>query len=250
MIDASFLVTLFIILVGALIGSYLRSASKDRCLRDFDDYHVTLEKRDGHIIWGDMHLESTGMELEYQLDVQDQAHIETSYLLYKSEYKDLQGIYRYVDELTPQERRLRERDLRKAFHPKPTRVLARRLQNFMSRATDSLAEAIPLITGQAKKPAGRYISAPEEAYLQKLGKNIIGYVGTSFDPLLEDYIGAKIVVEIVEGGASHEYVGVLKEYSADFLEILDVFYPQPRSINLASAETQKKLEKDVKISFE
>ena len=250
MIDTSFLTTLLIIFLGAMIGSYFRGSSRDRCLKDFDRYHVTLEKKDGKIIWGEMRLEPTGMELQYRTDVEDIAHVETSYLYYSSEYKDLQGLYRYVDELSPHDRQRRERALKNSFHPTLGRIVARRLRNFLIRATDSLGEAMPLITGQAKKPAGRHISAAEEVYLQKLGKNIIGYVGTGFDPLLEEYVGAKIVAEIVEGGKSYEHVGILKEYSAEFLEILDVFYPQTRSINLSSAAAREALEKDVHITFD
>lgn len=250
MIDTSFLATLVIIILGALLGSYLRATAKDRCLDDFDRYHVTIEKKDGRIIWGDMHLEPTGIELEYEIDVQDQAHVETSYLLYKSEYKDLQAIYRYVDDLTLQEQQWREKDVRSSFHPHFLRRLRRQILNFVSRATDSLSEAMPLITGQVKKPAGRYIAAPEEAYLQKLGKNIIGYVGTSFDPLLERYIGAKVVAEVLEGGTTREYVGILKDYSADFLEVLDVFYPESRSVNLNSDTVRESLRKDIQVTVE
>lgn len=250
MIDSGFLVTLGIIFLMALFGSHLRSRHRDRCLRGFDGYHVTVEKKNGQIIWGEMHLESTGIELEYPTDVQDQAHIETSYLLYKSEYGDLQAIYRYADELTPGDRRRRERDLRRSFHPGLVRILARKLRNFVSTATDSLSEAITLITGQARKPAVRYLSEKGEAYLNKLGKDIIGYVGTSFDPLLEEYVGAKVVVEVAEGDAIYEHTGVLKEYSADFLEILDVFYPQVFSVHLGSPESRDKLTQNIRIAHE
>lgn len=249
MIDVSFVVSLLIVFVGAMIGSYLRSAVKDRCLKDFDSYHVTLEKANGQIIWGNLRLQTTGMELEYRVDVQDTAHIETSYVFYKSEYKDLRGIYRYADDLTPEKRKQRERDLRRSFHPGPIQILNRHIRNFFSRATDSLAEAMPLLTGQAKKPASRYISAAEETYLQKLGKNIIGYVGTNYDPLLEEYVGAKVVVEMVEGDDVYEYVGVLKEYSGEFLEILDVFYPQVESICLSGGPNPEAIEKNIRIAY-
>ena len=108
MLGSDLLVTLGIIFLVALFGSFVRSSVTDRCLKDFDEFQITVEKKNGRIIWGILHLESTGMELEYTSNVADTAHIETSYLLYKDEYKDLQAIYRYADELTPSGVRRRE----------------------------------------------------------------------------------------------------------------------------------------------
>ncbi len=249
MFGPDLLVTLVIIFLVALFGSYMRRALKDRCLTDFHEFQVTVEKTNGRIIWGILHLESTGMELEYTSNVEDAAHIETSYLLYKDEYKDIQGIYRYVDELTMDKTRRRERDLARSFHPGPVRVLQRKLRNTINTTADSLSEAVGVIAGRAKKPAAQYLSDTGETYLKKLGKDIIGYVGTSFDPLLEEHVGAKVVVEVLEDGSVHEHVGILKEYSAQFLELLDVLYPQSLSLNLETTEKQADLAKDIQVSF-
>ena len=135
MVDTSFLLTLAIIFLAALLGSFLSGRRRDPCLRDFDDYHVTVEKKSGRIIWGNLHLFAAGVELEYKTNVQDQAHIETSYLLYKEEYKDVQAFYRYADELTPEDQRQRERDLRRSFHPGPARVLSRKTREHAGRQT-------------------------------------------------------------------------------------------------------------------
>ena len=250
MLGSDLLVTLGIIFLVALFGSFVRSSVTDRCLKDFDEFQITVEKKNGRIIWGILHLESTGMELEYTSNVEDTAHIETSYLLYKDEYKDIQGIYRFVDELTSSSARRRERDLARSFHPGPLRILSRKLRNFINTTTDSLSEAVGVIAGRAKKPAAQYISDTGEAYLKRLGKDLIGYVGTSFDPLLEEYVGAKVVVEVLEEGAVHEHVGILKEYSAQFLELLDVLYPQVLSLNVESSEEREALARDIRASFQ
>ena len=61
--DWSFILTLAIILLATLVGSYLRSSRKDRCLCDFDGFHVTVEKKNGRVVWGEMDLAPTGFEL-------------------------------------------------------------------------------------------------------------------------------------------------------------------------------------------
>ena len=102
LIDASLLFTIGLVFLVTLVGSYLRSRRKDLCLASFEDFHVTLERTDDKVIWGKLEIESTGLELLYQDDVQDQAHIESSYILYANEYENIQAIYRYADQLTPE----------------------------------------------------------------------------------------------------------------------------------------------------
>jgi hypothetical protein len=68
--------------------------------------------------------------------------------------------------------------------------------------------------------------------MRGISKDVFGYVGTSFDALLEQYVGTRVVIEMVEDGVVHEHSGVFKEYSADFLELLDVYYPLPQEVNL------------------
>jgi hypothetical protein len=55
-------------------------------------------------------------------------------------------------------------------------------------------------------------------------QEIIGAPGASYEPLLEKYIGRKVVMEMVKAEQTVEYLGVLREYSADFIEIMDVKY--------------------------
>jgi len=109
----------------------------------------------------------------------------------------------------------------------------------VSTANDSLSEVFGLVVGRAKKPAGRCITDQGEAYLNKLGVNLIGHVGGVFDPLLERYIGQKVVVEIQEGDEVHEHVGIFKNYSPDFIEILDVQYPEPRLVDLNGCNAER-----------
>ena len=55
-------------------------------------------------------------------------------------------------------------------------------------------------------------------------QQLMGSVGTSYEPLLERYIGRRVVLEMLKGDTVIEYSGVLKDYTADFIEIMDVDY--------------------------
>jgi len=64
----------------------------------------------------------------------------------------------------------------------------------------------------------------QDKYVSQMKQELMGSVGTSYEPLLERYIGHKVVLELIKGDKIFEYCGVLKEYTAEFAEIMDVDY--------------------------
>jgi hypothetical protein len=231
-LDLSFFITVGVLFFVALVGAYLRSIVKDRCLKSWDGFHVTLERTDGKLVWGVMKLEPSGMELSYLDSVQDEKHIESTYLLFSSEYKDIQAIYRYSDKLSEWGKKQRGRDIQRSFHPGPFRRLGRKVRNFLSTATDSLNEVMGVVLGRVQKSGSRYLTGESTAALGKLSGQVIGHAGSMYDPLLEHYVGRRVVIELAEGDEIHEHVGILKNYSADFIEVLEVQYPQRQALAL------------------
>jgi len=215
-----------------MVGAYLRSSRRDPCLKSFDNYHVTLERCTGKVVWGEMELEPTGFELIYRDSVQDVNHVESSYVLYATEFHDIQAIYRYVDDLSPEDLAQRQRELKRYFHPGLLVRMMRNFQHFFSLASDSLTEVLGMVMGQLRKPAGQYIGSVTDAQFARFSTAVVGTIGTSYDPLLERFIGDKVVVDLLEGDEAHEHVAVLKNYSADFIELLDVQYPEPQTYHL------------------
>lgn len=228
--DVTLLATIGLIFFATLVGAYVRARRRDQCLKSFIGYTVTVECADGKIVWGKMDLASTGLELRYANSVRDENHVESSYIMYADEFAGIQAIYRYIDELGEETRKQRQKDLRHSLHPNLVRRTLRNIRNFISLASESLSEVIGLIIGGLRKPAGRYINDTGEAHLKTLGSTVIGQVGGGYDPLLERYIGQKMVFEIVEDDEVHEHVGVFKQYSPDFFEILDVPFPQRKTL--------------------
>jgi hypothetical protein len=230
--DITLLATAGLIIICTMIAAYLRSSQRDPCLKAFEHYHITLEQMDGKVVWGEMELESTGFELLYRNSVQDTNHIESSYVIYGSEFGNIQAIYRYVDDLSEEDLAQRSRDLKRYFHPGPLVRLARSAQHFFTLASDSLTEVLGMVMGRLRKPAGRYIGEVTDVQFKRFSTAVVGSVGTTFDPLLERFVGNKVVVELLEGDTFHEHVAVFKNYSPDFIELLDVQYPQPREVHL------------------
>ncbi len=84
MLDNALLLTIiFIIIVSTIIGTFISSRRRDRCLTSFCDFMVTLLEKDAKRVWGHLAVETSGLELLYSEDYRDEDHIETSYILSK-----------------------------------------------------------------------------------------------------------------------------------------------------------------------
>jgi hypothetical protein len=132
---------------------------------------------------------------------------------------------RFHDDLSEKNKKEREKELERTYHPKWHRRFKRRLLNVFRTVRDSIVEIINLLISQAKRatPAGKVLST-QDKYVTQMKQELVGSVGTSFEPLLERYIGRKVVLEMFKGDKVLEFCGVLKDYTADFIEIMDVNY--------------------------
>ncbi|MHC4322859.1 MAG: hypothetical protein ACYSUX_01145 [Planctomycetota bacterium] len=224
--DSATAITILFIIFAAGVGAFVRKRSRDKCLRDFGQNFVTLEQKSGKTIWGILRVENTGLEFVYPEKHEDQeGHVETSYILYKYEYPDISAVVRFHDELSEQNKKAREKELKRTYHPGPWRRLKRRILNVFRTVRDSVVEIVNLLISQAKKatPAGKVLTS-QDKYVSQMKQELMASAGTSFEPLLERYIGHKVVLELIRGDKIFEYCGVLKEYTAEFIEIMDVNY--------------------------
>jgi len=228
-IDTSLIITLSLIFALTLVGAYMRSTMKDRCLKSLEDFQVTLEMASGKTVWGIMHASSSGVELQYPDAVQDEEHIESSYILYSSEYQSVQAFYRYAHQLDEEMRSRRQSDIERSFHPRPLRRLLRKFRNFMLTATASLNDMMNVVVGRAKVATGG------QGAISRLSGEMLGLVGIEFDAILEKFVGHRVVMELIEDGVLHEHVGIFQDYSLQFLLLLDVRYPKKEVIKIKAS---------------
>ena len=222
----AFTVTIVFIVLSTVVAAFIRQRSRDKCLKDFSDNRITIERTDGKTVWGKLRIENTGLELVYPVCHKDEdGHDETSYILYKHEYPNIQALVRFHDDLSEANRNERDRELERTYHPTFCQRFKRRTLNVFKTVRDSVAEVVNMLISQAKKatPAGAVLTK-QDKYVSQMKSELMGSVGTSYEPLLERYIGHKVVLELIKGETIVESCGVLKEYTADFLEIMDVVY--------------------------
>jgi hypothetical protein len=220
-----FITIVFVALV-TLVGAFVRRSSRDKCLKSFAGFDVVIETVAGKQVWGRLRLENTGLELLYPSARDDpDGHIETSYILYKQEYSNIQAVIRYHDQLDEKCRSCRDRELARTYHPRFFRRLGRRIKNIFKTIRDSIVEVINVLLSQVKKttPAGEMLTS-QDKYVNQMKTELISSVATSYEPLLERHIGHKVILELIKGDKLLEIEGVLKDYTSEFVEILDVNY--------------------------
>ncbi len=222
----TFAITVIFIVLATVVAAFIRRIKRDKCLKDFSETMATLEKTDGKIIWGKLNVENTGLEFIYPAKHKDkEGHDETSFILYKYEYPNIAALIRFHDELSESNKKEREKELERTYHPGLMRRLKRKIQNAFKTVRDSVMEVVNLLISQAKKagPGGAVLTS-QDKYVSQMKQELMGSAGTSFEPLLERYIGHKVVLELLKGDKIFEHCGVLKEYTAEFIEIMDVDY--------------------------
>ncbi|MCK5450540.1 MAG: hypothetical protein KAI70_02095 [Candidatus Omnitrophica bacterium] len=221
----TFALTIISIVLFTVVAAFIRGRIRDKCLKSFEKNMVTLEKTSGKIIWGKLRVENTGLELIYsEKNKKSNGHEENSYIMYKSEYPEIQALVRYHDQLSDRTRKERDKELKKVYHPTLLRRFLRKIQNIFKTVKDSLMDVVNLLIGQTKKTSiGRSLSS-QDKYVTKLKNDLVGSVETSYEPLLERYIGHRVVLNLTKGDKTRGYQGVLKDYSSEFVEIMDVDY--------------------------
>ena len=222
-----FFMTIILIALVTLIGAFIKGRSKDRCLVDFKDLNVTAEFKDGKFIWGNLNVQPTGIELVYDEDYLDEkdGHIERSSILYKNELNGIDAIVCYHEKLNPEQVKQREIRLKRYYQSNTPYLLKRRVVNFFYTIRDAIMEVSALFIGRMKSSTsfGSALSG-QDKYVSQIQQSIIPPTAYSFEPLLEKYIGKKVVIKAKRADIYDEYLGILKEYTPDFLEILDVNY--------------------------
>ena len=148
-------ITILFIIVSAFVGAFIKGRVRDKCLKAFGGFIVTLEDAAGKHIWGRLHVESTGMELKYvQAHDDNDGHIESSYMIYKFEYGNVSALIRFHDYLTLDGRKKRDAELERTYHPNGLRRAWRKTCNIFKTIRDAIMEVSNVLLSQAKKTAG------------------------------------------------------------------------------------------------
>lgn len=226
-LDNVLLLTVLIILGLAVVGAVLRSRRRDICLKSFSRYLVYVRLKTGKQIWGELVTDATGVELKYRTDHLDvQGHIESSFIIFSPEFQNVYLIIRFLDELTERNAARRAKTLKRSYRPNILRRIRRKLRNWFNMLRDAISQAFASLIAAATKTGPTAVAGQQKA-VTGTGTELVEWFGNAYDPILERHIGRRVVVEVTSPqGETIEYVGVFREYSADYLEVMDVAFTE------------------------
>lgn len=211
----------------ALLGALVKRLRKDLCLEWLDGYHVSFIGPAGSAMWGRMRLSSQGFELFFDAPhVDDRNLSEAGAVLFTPEVSQMFGVCRNTYALTPEERRSRDRQMRRVLHPTRGHRMRRRLGTIGGIVRDALVDTIGLVLGQlstaSKKPVAAL--ADRQKQVSDVGGAILDLGARAYEPLLERHIGRPVIVrlDIANTTDEHSYFpGFLADYNEKFLVVVN-----------------------------
>jgi hypothetical protein len=224
-----FYLTLLFIFVTAIITTVATKWARDKCLKFFTGYHVTLERARGHTFWGTLKVFSQGIETVYDHSYVDaRGRKKTSYLIYGHELEQqLLSLLRYDGELTDAQKKERRKQIKATFNPGPLRRTWRHIRNFVNTLRDAFNAAIGAVVTQYQRvnPAASVIST-QAASVTQIGQTLVGRFANAYEPLLEQYIGQPVILDVADpinpNNVTVEYTGYLADYTQQFIAIFNV----------------------------
>jgi len=220
--DTTFLLTVLFLLASSFLGIILKGRSRDRCLKDFHGFPVCVSLLDGKEIWGRLRVANSGLEMCYERPHSEAGYSKSSTLLFNGEFDQIWQIGRPAGELDAKDEEERSLHLERMVHPSALRGIGRRFRNLVSSLRDAVLQIVGMTVQQAKKMGSdSKVLATQDKYITKMGQEALTSSLYEYDVLLERLIGKQVVVERFKEGRKLEWVGVLANYTATFLEVLD-----------------------------
>jgi len=156
-----------------------------------------------------------------------------SFILYSNELPRVEAFYRFHDHQTGKGRRRREREIKRTYQPSLWRRFTRAMRNLFSTFKDAIVQTLNAVLGARAAVSPQSLVLTRHKDLTTSGAQLVeSAVGSAYEPILEHYIGRYVVLERQTHGEVEEEHGILKEYSTQYIEMLNVRVEVPLYIYL------------------
>ena len=249
MTDWVLIASVAFVFLAALGTIYFERHSLDRCLSDFNDYQVTVHLRDGREIWGRLVVYPNGIELIYgSPHTSEKGHEAKSYVLNHGRLGEIQSIRRYHDELLEERQAERLKEVERTASPDLRRRLLRRSRNFLNTFRDAFNQSIGVLMSRAKTGGQLGALGSQDKELRSLSGRALGIAANTWEPILERYVSHPVILSEDLSGERVDRAGVLKEYTAEWVEVLDCSFREEHCFSLSEPE-QLRINKDIDLSI-
>jgi len=233
LLENPFAIGLTLLFLAAVVGAFIAARQRDRCLKRFRNFPVTIEEQSGRSIWGRLKVFSKGLELEFvwsagggDAGAAPGGPAKNSFLIYEPEVARILAIRRFADGLSGRDAARRRRQAERLADPPLASRLWRWMRNIVNTFRDAIVQALGMSIQQASKAAPSPLLATGGTQISSIGATLIGATANAYEPMLEQYIGKPVILELVNPADPEkrymECHGYLGEYSAQFVLLVDV----------------------------
>jgi len=230
-----FLFSMILITSITIFSTIMATLKKDNLLKSLAGHLITIELKDGDRHRGRLRVESEGLEVV--AEKANKGNEKVSYLLRKDEMDQIHALIRYHDFLTDREKEERKAEVDRVYHPSIGMRLKRKTRNIVNEFKRVATDAFTIVFGKIKQE----LVIDKRDYgkeVETAGMEALSYAtAAAYDTLIDKLIGTKVVVRIVK--KDQEYIGVLKDYTSQFIELLDVNYKNTWQIVLDRGKNSK-----------
>ena len=220
--DNIFYITLIFVFGAALISFVIQRWALDRCLKHFSNFYVSIEQEGQDPVWGELTVYPGGIEVIYsEARADDTGNAETSYIVFENQMDKILAIERYHEELDEEDKTRRLKDVNSLKKRGLLKKIARGLRNLSNAFKDAISQSMGLVVAQSRGKASSSLAKSQDAGIKKIGDEALGAVSNRFEPILERYIGSRVIVESKNGDETCRHLGILKEYSSNWIELLE-----------------------------
>jgi hypothetical protein len=242
-----FYVTLLIIFLTAIVTTVATKWARDKCLKYFHGFHVTLERsaRPDHL--------GTGQDLRdrrrdcLRPSVHRRARIEENQL--HAVRPGLRAAIARALSLSPRARRSAAETARCAdsidVQSGPAQADVAKRAQLRQHAARCVQRGDR--RGRVAVPARQSIQRgafTQGGNVTQIGQTLLGkFAGNAYEPLLEQYIGRPVIVDCVDpinpNNAIVEYTGYLVDYSAQFLAVFNVKHSKGETVTVQLPDVEQ-----------
>ncbi len=217
-----FLISILIISFTGVIGAFLKGRHRDRCLKHFQDLQTKIIRIDKKDVWGLVNVESNSIEIVFQedyiIDIDGVRYSKKNFIIYKNEFKEIDKLIHVLDIKSELGMQKRKRLLNSLVKPNLFKKSWRKTLIFFNIVKDALLEVAGTVMKKTKLS-----EANKDKLLGTFKDNSLNsYSGSSHEPVWEKYIGKQVILEQIVNGNKKEYVGILKEYSSQYILLYNV----------------------------
>lgn len=216
--ESALWIPLAVLFATAVITALVKRYTKDPCLKLFDDCFVFVRLKTAKWIWGRLRVYSNALELSYTTAAPFHDRYEKrSYIFYEHNLDGIDRLLRPSPTEGTRERARWEREVQKLLRPSVGRRVKRKLRNAINIFRDAFAQSLVMIFGAVRKTRAFSKVQIGDDKVGEVGRSLINVVPNAYEPVLEKYLGKRVVVESLQVDKILEQAGVLQEYSAKYI---------------------------------